>query len=249
MSRVYKCTTLDTNIYSGAMKAGPDGYYNNIILGALDVYNSAGEYYAMADEVAALFDSSTGFMSKIESGYLKSEMGHPKMMPGEKPQAFLARARRITEKNVCSFIKEIRLETTTLKVAGKDKPIILIRGDVKPAGPHAQLIKDVLEDEHANSAYSIRAFTSIETINGERVKVLSEVISFDWVTQPGIAMANKFASVKRMSTEDSEGFTTEDHSVAIDLTHGFSTGEGIMCLEDFATGNIEVTVKREIIDW
>ena len=168
-----------------------NGYYT-INLGALNSFNSAGEFYT-ASKATELFESSSVLMRRIQSGSLYMELGHPKRQPGMTDEDFYRRILTIEETNVCGHISEVTLDFNY----GKKNPIlnnpdlIAIVGKVKPAGPHAETLRISLENPKQNTAASIRGITENKYSNGRMNRTLTNIITWDHVIEPGIAIANK----------------------------------------------------------
>ena len=206
-------TTIKANEQNASLKKDSNGYYY-VTLGALNTFNSANEFYALTQNVKDLFtkDSSV-LMRRLKAGYLKGEVGHPKLEPGMSREQFFSRNMRIDERNVCVHIKEIVLEETDIDSGyGDGSKVVIVSGWVKPSGPHADALERDLENPDVNVAFSIRSFTSNKMVNGVLVKEIAQVITWDWVTEPGIAKANKWTKlgiesrdVCSMSLEDIAG--------------------------------------------
>lgn len=171
----------------GVLTPDANGYYE-ISIGALNTYNSAGEFYTLKG-AEALFEQSSSFMRRINNGCLKSEVGHPKPTPGMSDNDFLRRVLSIEETNVCAHIKEVALKP----VAGNNG-LVLIIGKVKPAGPKGPALKEAFENGNENVCFSIRALTKDYRQGRTTYRVLHHIETFDWVTEPGIATSNKWDS-------------------------------------------------------
>jgi len=178
----------------GILKPDENGYYT-VILGALNVYNSAGEYYK-AEGALELFKSSSHLMRRIESGALYSELGHPKKLPGMTNQDYYNRIITLNENNLCGHISEITLDHNY----GKEHPeynnpdMIAIIGKVKPSGEKANALELSLSNPKENTAFSVRGLTENEYVNGRIERVLTNIITWDFVVEPGIHIANKACS-------------------------------------------------------
>lgn len=187
-------TVLVKKNKQGILKPDSDGYYT-IVLGALNSYNSAGEYYVYkgAEE---LFLNSSQLMQRIKKGALYSELGHPKPQPGQDFKSFYIRARTIEETNICAHIKEVWLD----KEYGRNNPelgnpeMIAVMGKVAPAGPHGDSFKRSMENPAENVAFSVRGITNNYRRNGRIERVFEEIITWDRVVEPGIAIATKYNS-------------------------------------------------------
>lgn len=190
----FGCTALAGTGKKGILAPDANGY-RTMIIGALEVTNSAGEYY-VAKGAKDLFLSSSEFQRRVKDGCLKAEVGHPKRLPGMKYDDYVQRAFSIYEDNVCAHIAEVWLDFDF----GKTHPeynnprLIAIMARVKPAGPKANALEDAFNNPEENVCFSIRAVTTDQLIRGVNHRTLERIIAFDWVTEPGIMIAKKFVS-------------------------------------------------------
>lgn len=185
----YSCTALNGTNKAGVLKPTEDGYYT-VVVGALNVYNSVGAYYPY-DSAKQLFDESSSFQRRIQSGSLCGEMGHPRMQPGQSTRAFMARCMDIVESNICCHFRKVWLEHGTVKDE-RGRPMIAIMAEVKPAGPMGPALKEALDNPSQNVCFSIRSFTQDTTSGGRVIKNLKTIITFDCVLEPGISIAKKW---------------------------------------------------------
>lgn len=186
----FTCTTVLGN-KKGIIVPDDDGYYTQPI-GGLNVYNSVGEFYTYQG-ARQLFESSSAFMRRIKSACLKSEEGHPKPLPGQSYESYAQRIMSIDEKNVCAHIGEVWLDFDNVKDIN-GKPMIAIMGKVRPAGPYGDPLKKSYDNGKEDVCFSIRAFTDDRFIGGIKERALKEIITWDRVTEPGIAIARKYNS-------------------------------------------------------
>lgn len=186
-------------VFTGSGKKGvltpdSDGYYT-VVVGGLNTYNSAGEFYT-AKGALALFEGSSHFMRRIKNGALYAELGHPKKPAGMSMETFYNRVISIEETNICGHFSDITLDFNF----GKNNPqlnnpeLIAIIGKVKPAGAKANALQLALENPKQNSAFSIRGLTENKYVNGRTERQLTNIITFDHVTEPGISIADKVMS-------------------------------------------------------
>lgn len=175
----------------GVLQADSDGYFT-FVMGGLNTYNSAGEYY-VAEGVVPMFEASTHFMRRIRNGALYAELGHPKRQPGMGLEDFYRRIVTIDETNVCAHISELWLDFNF----GKNNPelgnpeFVAIMGKVKPSGPKSASLEQSLSNHKQNTAFSIRGLTENKERGGRTERKLTEIITFDNVAEPGIAAACK----------------------------------------------------------
>jgi hypothetical protein len=184
-------TKLKQSNKEGVLKPDENGYYT-VPLGALNCYNSAGEFYS-SEGINELFSKSSALQRRISNGNLYGELGHPKKLPNMSNFEFYQRARTIEETNVCFHISEVWIDYDFGKKVNSATPnMIGIFGKVKPAGPHANVLKEDLDNKKANVCFSIRCLTSVEVKNGVTIKKIEEIITWDRVIEPGINVANKW---------------------------------------------------------
>lgn len=189
-SATYSCTALMGTNKAGVLKPDADGYYE-VVLGALDFYNSAGAYYPF-QSAKELFEESSSFMRRVKSGCLKGEYGHPKFLPGMSKRDFVGRVLNIHEECVSHHIRDVRIETEKVKDKNGGKVVAII-GYVKPTGPMGQHLKDALENKHENVCFSIRSLTNdVYDNRGVLIKHIQQIITWDYVNEPGISVANKY---------------------------------------------------------
>lgn len=185
----FACTSLAGSNKVGNLKKDANGYFE-VIVGALDVYNSAGQLYVY-EQAKNLFESSSQLMRRVSRGALKGEYGHPKPLPGMTNDQFANRVMSVYEENTCCHHKEITLDFDRVKDE-KGKPVIAIISKVCPSGPHGPVLERSLSNPDENVCFSIRAFTDDYREGGTYKRVLKTIVTWDYVTEPGIAYAEKF---------------------------------------------------------
>lgn len=187
----YECTALNGMNKVGLLRRDEQGYAQ-VVLGGLDVSNSAGEFYTF-DQSKKLFEDSGALQRRIRSGALRGENGHPKMMPGQSPESFANRVMSIWEDRVCVHIKKVTLDFENVRDANGRK-VIAIMGWVKPSGELGYVLEEALNNPNQNVAFSIRAFTDNERFRGRTNRHLRNIVTWDFVGEPGIAIATKYSS-------------------------------------------------------
>jgi hypothetical protein len=185
----FACTALAGSNKVGLLKPDENGYYE-MVVGALNVYNSAGQYYVY-DQAKELFQSSSQLMRRVSKGSLRGEYGHPKPLPGMTNEQFANRVMSIYEENICCHHKEITLDFDRVKDA-QGKPVIAIISKVLPAGPLGPALEKQLNNKDENVCFSIRAFTDDYRDAGITKRVLKTIVTWDYVSEPGISVAEKF---------------------------------------------------------
>lgn len=192
----FEATKLAQKGKKGILTPDADGYYTTVI-GGLNAVNTSGHWYS--DAARYLFsgtDNNSIFQRRIKAGNLKGEAGHPKLSQGMSVNEFKHRLLVIEEKAVSHHIRRVYLDDSF----GKNNPeygnpsMIGIIAELKPAGPYGPALKAALDNPHENVCFSIRGFTNDTSAGGKRVRTLFEIVTFDWVTEPGISAATKWDS-------------------------------------------------------
>ncbi len=192
MSQVqYSCTSLNGTGKKGVLTADADGYFT-MVVGGLNCFNSAGEYYPL-QAAQNLFHESSAFMRRIQSACLKGEYGHPQKQPGMTMDDYVRRVMTIDEKSVCVQFRKIWLDANSVKDAS-GRPVVAIMAELKPVGPYGDALAKSLVNPHEDVCFSIRAFTDDRRVMGVNNRNLVEIITWDYVTEPGIAFARKYKS-------------------------------------------------------
>lgn len=212
---VYASTALANTNKAGVLKPDADGYFT-VVLGALDVYNSAGAFYPF-ESAKEVFKASSSLMRRIANGACRAEYGHPKMLPGMSQRDFLSRIMTIYEENVCAHIKEVVIDYSSLKDE-HGKPIIAIIGKVKPMGPRGPDLLASLQNPNENVCFSVRSLTDDVYVGGVLRKHIRSIVTWDYVNEPGIKVANKFAS-PALENFDEVSFTVAHLGSVRDFQH------------------------------
>lgn len=187
----FACTALLGTNKVGELKKTDDGYYI-VVLGALDVFNSAGAYYPY-ESAKDVFKESSSLMRRVANGALRGEYGHPKRQPNQSLREFVDRVLQIDEKNVAFHVRKVTVDFTSIK--GEDgRPIIALIGEIKPSGPYAHVLEKQLENPSENVCFSIRSLTDDTFVAGKLHKHIRTVVTWDYVNEPGIATATKWKS-------------------------------------------------------
>lgn len=192
MSNVmFTCTRLAGIQKKGILVPDANGYYRQPV-GALKVFNSAGHYYTGDDAAVDIFrNRSSGFMRRVERAAVRGEVDHPEWPKGMSEAEYEARMYYIDPKNTCVHFANFELDFDNYR--DKDgRPMIAIIGYFTPSGVHGGMLEKQLKNGLENVCFSIRAFTIDRYVGGVRQRTLAEVVTFDYVNEPGIWMAEKY---------------------------------------------------------
>lgn len=227
----FSCNMLQSRGKFGKLPTDDNGY-REICVGAFDAYNDIGELYACTSNVMKLFGDNSDFNRRIENSYLRGEVGHPARRPGETAESFLNRALGIDLNNASHHIKKINLRP------GKDengRNVMLCIATLKPSGMKGEALEKMLANPDENVAFSIRCFTKLITLpDGREAKDINHPVTWDLVPEPGISIANKYASP---SLESSKIIVTPE---LLDMAvSGGSSLHGFECASPLATAIIK----------
>lgn len=183
----------------GDLKKNERGYYT-MLIGALNMFNSAGMYYR-ADAAKEFFEESSSFMRRVKRGALRGEYGHPRRDPNMSMQAYYARLLQIHEDKVCCHFASVCLDFENYK-DDQGRPIVAILAEVAPNGPLGYVLEKQLQNPAENVCFSIRSFTDDRMVNGVINRFIKTIVTFDYVNEPGMAIAEKYNSPALEGLED-----------------------------------------------
>lgn len=207
----FGCTSLIGRNKTGHLPQDENGYYE-IVVGGLNVYNAANQYYPY-EAARELFEESSSLMRRVKRGVLRAEYGHPKRN-GLGEQAFISRVMNIHEEMVCGHHKELWLDFDRVK-DDQGRPVIAIMSRFLPGGPYGEVLSKQFKNKDENVCFSIRSFTEDTMSRGGIVnRALRQVITFDYVNEPGIIHAEKYRSPALEGLYDEEIVLHRDDFIA-----------------------------------
>jgi hypothetical protein len=175
----------------GELKKNERGYYT-MLIGALNMFNSAGMYYR-ADAAKQFFEASSSFMRRVQRGALRGEYGHPRREANMSMQAYYARLLSIHEDKVCCHFASVWLDYDNYK-DDQGRPIVAILAEVCPNGPLGHVLEKQLQNPSENVCFSIRSFTDDRMERGVINRYIKTIVTFDYVNEPGMSIAEKYNS-------------------------------------------------------
>lgn len=221
----FSCTALAGTGKKGILPRDADGYYT-MPVGALNTFNSAGDYYPY-EEAKELFTSSAPLMRRIKSGCLKGEYGHPTPLPNQSMESFARRVMQVDEQKTCVHFSDLWLDFDSIK-DDMGKPVIAVMARLTPSGPFGPALQKSLDNPKEDVCFSIRSFTEDTRVNGVRHRNLREVVTYDAVTEPGINMARKYRA-PALENFNEMTFTKADiESVAALATNDFALESSVV---------------------
>lgn len=215
-------SSVKTHADNKELKQDADGYYY-VTLGALNCFNSSGSFYLKDGIEDLVKNQSYNLARRLEKSQLYGEMQHPVYQPGMSKSDFFIRNLKIDMDHISHHIKSIEFKEidTPSGVPGKGK-VLKVMGWVKPAGEKGNLLKEALENKEQNVAFSIRCLTDDRVVNGTEFRKIVQIITWDWVVEPGISVAttwNTLATEERLilESEDDLRLGIDDLQLSSDL--------------------------------
>lgn len=195
---IFTNTKLRLTGKKGILRPDSEGYYE-FPVGAFNCVNSAGEFYTN-DNIDDIFAKSGALQRKISSGKLFGEWGHPLPREGESPNAYLARASSIDDKETCVFFKEVWNDKTAGKhftqYPGITENTIITFARLKPHGSKWEALQRAIDDPNVNIAFSVRNMGRDRLYHGKTYVSIEEIITWDAVTEQGVASSEKYGSMR-----------------------------------------------------
>lgn len=203
MSRIsYVCEALTGSNKVGKLQCDAAGYYE-MCIGGFNVENAGQSFYPMLEQVKGIFTESSSLMRRVKTGQQRSEYGHPKRQPGESMASYMARCNRIEETLVCATINKLDLDELEVRDARSGRKMIAVIARLKPSGPYGDSLAKQLENPEENVAFSVRSFTDDRLgPDGRNWKHIRNIVTWDYVTEPGIAIATKYNTPSLESHQD-----------------------------------------------
>ena len=233
----------------GIITPDENGYYT-MIIGGLNVFNSAGEYYTL-NKAKELFETSSLFMRRVKAGVLKAELGHPRREPGQSDDEYINRILDIRETNICAHFSEIWLDFNNVK-DNQGKTVVAIMAKVKPSGPHAKVLQDSLDNPKEDTCFSIRAFTEDSMVGGIKNRALTSIVTFDFVLESGIHFARKYYNPGLESIAE-QSFSTDGLKQLLKTTKNTAAMESFNGrLQEVLDGykrSASASAKPNYLDW
>lgn len=212
-------TAVKTHADNKDLKQDADGYYY-VTLGAFNCFNSSGSFYLKDGVEDLVKNKSYNLARRLEKSQLYGEMQHPQFQPGMSKSDFFIRNLKIDMDHISHHIKSIEFKEidTPSGVPGKGK-VLKVMGWVKPAGEKGNLLKQALENKEQNVAFSIRCLTDDSVVHGTEFRKVVQIITWDWVVEPGISVAttwNTLATEERLILESSDDLRISLEDLTLD---------------------------------
>lgn len=188
---MFSCVSLAGTNKVGQLKKDENGYYT-MVVGALNMFNSAGMYYDF-NAAKHFFEESHSFMRRVKRGALRGEYGHPRREHYMNLQQYYMRLLDIHPDKVCCHFAKIWLDFDNFKDE-QGRPIVAILAHVMPSGPLGNVLEKQLQNPMENVCFSIRSFTDDKPVGGVIHRHIKTIVTFDYVNEPGMSVAEKYKS-------------------------------------------------------
>ena len=174
-----------------------NGWYH-VILGGFNILNKDGIYYDVEGVEEMLRNPNHLICQRLEAGNLYGEMEHPLITPSMTGDQIINNNLKISGEKVSHVIRQIELIPidNRQKMNPYNKPIYVVTAWIKPTGPFGHLLKESLDDPYQNTSFSVRSLVdNVIDSNGQMVRKMVTLITWDWVKEPGIRIADKSSAV------------------------------------------------------
>lgn len=208
---IYGNTILKGINKAGTLKPDAKGYYT-VVLGALGITNHGGERYTLTQTSRGVFDDNSVLQRRISQGLLRAEWGHPDPADYPNLMAFERRVRLIKEDRICCHIAEVWLE----EIDYLGQKVMGILGRIKPSGPYGPILQKMLDNPEENVTFSGRYYSNVNRAGGTVEREIHTVMTWDFVSEPGVPCAQKYLSPTLESANDTV-FYPEHLKAANDL--------------------------------
>ena len=219
MSNVVDLSSIGAGHDVGRLEPIKDGKYAGcyrVSGGALGITNSEGHYFASDKDIRDLFTSSKTMQRVIDKKSLKGESDHPTKKPGETRESFAFRFMSIAMDRVAFLIRRVEV-LEPRNVLGQSKPVYFIMLTIEPLGVYGEALRSDLENPNSNTSFSIRCLSKrSKSPTGEIVRRIYNIITWDYVNEPGISIANKENSIRMNRSSDNLQTTESFYSLDVE---------------------------------
>ena len=201
-------------VSGGLLKPDSDGYWW-VNAGAYGVFNESGVYYSEKD-IEKLFTNDSLLARRIEKKIVRAELGHPKFLPGMTDAMYESRMQQIQEDRYCGHIRAAKL------VKNIDGKSYITKINITPFGQYKSTLHDALTTKDSNCFFSVRSLSNRQMINGVLIKYVYYIITWDFVTEGGVRIANALDTaidLENMTTAEISKISTTSELAKIDLNN------------------------------
>jgi hypothetical protein len=167
--------------------------YRKLIVGAFNLASRNGPIYPITKTVEQIFEDSSSFMRNVRESNCRGELGHPNIQ-GLSMVQIINRLNFIDPKSVAVHYRAFEKPTEIKDEYGKK--IHVVYAWLKPSGPYHDTLERRLNNRAENCAFSVRSLTDEIVENGQRKKLITDIITYDVVEAPGMKCTTKFDTLE-----------------------------------------------------
>lgn len=242
----FSCQKLLGTNKAGILKPDADGYWT-VLGGGFNITTETNDYYPFTKYLEGCFKSSSAFMRRVTRGHLRGELSHPvRTAEYNTDNKWFARLRKIDFDRSCMHIGSVTLDFSNYRSHMNEAMIACILKIRPMKNQYGEQLLDSLNNPKEDTCFSVRTLT-LDIPNGlSWIKQVYEMITWDYVPEPGVRNATKYHSPglesledgggnRLMAVSDSQQFSPEVIRQAMnDIKHG-SRGTGMEGVSDDAT--------------
>jgi hypothetical protein len=237
----YKFVVETYRTYDGkelkSVKPNKDGWYEGVPVAVLGKPSDNDASYDTESFVRSMKEDP--FNRRLAMGGLRGEIQHPDLPMGALSPKDLKRLLTIDQTLVASQFKKV-YTAEELPKGG-----VIIRADIKPFGPYAEMTEMSLRDPDIGAAWSLRAMVSETTDrNGMKMRYIGRLVTFDNVDIGGYAEASKYY----IPATESIDLNVEDYLIRDEETGVIAACEELKDLDVLKIFGVkEMTIERKVI--
>jgi len=202
----YVNSIISPNIKSKVLKPMDKYGYRRVILGAFGYSNASGTHYS-TEGIEDLFANSSRLQRRVKSRRMYFEDNHPVWPKGLTVLEFKSLLLKDNADKICGHCRHLELvkpNDEQLEIPGVTSNTILVQGEVAPSGVRADVLERSFNNPHEDTCFSIRAFHKSKIIGGVDNRVLTEIIKWDKVPEPGLEVASKARNFSLENLDDTD---------------------------------------------
>lgn len=189
----FSCQKLQGVNKAGILKPDSDGYYT-VVGGGFNITNESNNYYPFNKYLENCFKRSSAFMRRITRGHLRGEFNHPAPWAGMTEAAWFARLREIKLERAAMHISDVTLDFNNYKSHLGETMVACILKIRPVKNEFGEQLLDSLNNPKEDTCFSVRTLT-LDTPNGLNWrKDVYEMVTWDYVPEPGVRNATKYHS-------------------------------------------------------
>lgn len=211
----FRMESMFLNGRVGRIKPDENGIYKGLPMMVLGEVTQQQTYYDPQSIMDQVTNPESRFYKIFKSQKLFGEYSHPTFY-GMNDSDKLQRLVTVDETRASHLFTGLYTDNPS------SNGTVVLRGDVKPAGPYGSVFKESLDDPVMNTAFSLRAYVTTDMKpNGLKYRTVRQLTTFDTVGASGYATTDKAHAIGLESFSgdnfhDYEIHVMEDGNLVID---------------------------------